>query len=200
MVQRYITNPLLVNRRKFDLRVFGMLTSFNGKLKGYFYEDGYLRTSSREFSLQNINSRIIHLTNDAIQKRAEDYGKFENGNKLSLQDFQKFLDSLKKGIRVDEDIMPQIRHLVAEAFRAVAVGKIDSRRRQHSFEIFGFDFMVDDEFHIYLIEANTNPCLETPCPLLSRIIPSMLDSAFRIAVDPFFPPPDGNSKRQGEAL
>lgn len=35
---------------------------------------------------------MIHLTNDAIQKKSEDYGKYENGNKISFSDFQRYLD------------------------------------------------------------------------------------------------------------
>jgi tubulin--tyrosine ligase len=30
---------------------------------------------------------MIHLTNDAIQKYSENYGKFEPGNKLSFDEF-----------------------------------------------------------------------------------------------------------------
>ena len=60
--------------------------------------------------------------------------------------------------------------------------------------------MIDEDFTVYLIEANTNPCLETNCSLLSRLIPGMLDSSFRIAVDPLLPPPDLNFKRAHEAL
>ena len=60
--------------------------------------------------------------------------------------------------------------------------------------------MIDDDFTVYLIEANTNPCLETNCSILSRIIPVMLDASFRIAVDPILPPPDLNFKRAHEAL
>jgi tubulin--tyrosine ligase len=43
-----------------------------------------MRTSSKEYSIKNTASKFIHLTNDAIQKRAEDYGKFESGNKVSF--------------------------------------------------------------------------------------------------------------------
>lgn len=60
-----------------------MVTSINGNLKGYFYEDGYIRTSSVEFDIDNLEDKFIHLTNDAVQKKADDYGKFENGNKVS---------------------------------------------------------------------------------------------------------------------
>lgn len=34
----------------------------------------------------------MHLTNDAIQKFSEDYGKYEPGNKISFNEFQKYLD------------------------------------------------------------------------------------------------------------
>ncbi len=37
IVQKYINNPLLYNRRKFDIRVFAFFSSVNGHLKGYFY-------------------------------------------------------------------------------------------------------------------------------------------------------------------
>jgi len=63
------------------------MTCINGNLKGYFYQEGYLRTSCREFSLANLSNKMVHLTNDSIQKKAEDYGKFEPGNKMSYIEF-----------------------------------------------------------------------------------------------------------------
>lgn len=66
LVQSYIKNPLLINKRKFDIRVYGMLVCQYGNLRGYFFEDGYLRTSSKEFTLDNFTNKYIHLTNDAI--------------------------------------------------------------------------------------------------------------------------------------
>lgn len=49
--------------------------------------------------------------------------------------------------------------------------------------------MIDEKFDTWLIEVNTNPCLELSCPLLARIIPNMVENALRIALDPIFPPP-----------
>ena len=82
--------------------------------------------------------------------------------------------------------------LTTDIFRAVH-GKLDPKRRVNTFEVFGLDFMIDDQFKIYLIEVNTNPCLELSSPLLARLIPTMLDNAFKIASDPLFPPPENFS-------
>lgn len=56
--------------------------------------------------------------------------------------------------------------------------------------------MIDDNFKVFLIEVNTNPCLELSSPLLARLIPSMLENAIRLAVDPIFPPPEHFSQRK----
>jgi D-alanine-D-alanine ligase-like ATP-grasp enzyme len=37
---------------------------------------------------------------------------------------------------------------------------IDPHRRKHCFEFFGYDFILDADFNVWLIEVNTNPCIE----------------------------------------
>ena len=56
-------------------------------LKAYFFQEGYLRTSCREFSTNDLDNKYVHLTNDAIQKKNPDYGKYETGNKISFEEF-----------------------------------------------------------------------------------------------------------------
>lgn len=46
--------------------------------------------------------------------------------------------------------------------------------RKHCFEIFGYDFMIDSEFKVWLIEVNTNPCLDESSPLLKKLLPRMI--------------------------
>ena len=197
-MQKYIEKPLLINGRKFDIRCYGLIASINGCLKGYFYRDCYFRTSSKEYSITNLSNRLIHLTNDAVQKHSDDYGKFENGNKLSVNDFQRYLDSNYASLSINfmRDIFSQIERLVADTYRAVS-SKIDPNRVHHSFELFGYDFMIDENFRVYLIEVNTNPCLEISCPLLARIIPEVVDNTFQLALDPLFQPGQFNFKDTG---
>jgi tubulin--tyrosine ligase len=42
------------------------MSSINGHLKGYFYEDAYIRTSCKEFDIYDVHNKFIHLTNDAV--------------------------------------------------------------------------------------------------------------------------------------
>ena len=82
IVQSYLEKPLLYHKRKFDIRHFMMITCVNGILKGYWYREGYIRTSSSEYTVK-VKDGKVHLTNDAVQKQMPDYGKYEKGNKLS---------------------------------------------------------------------------------------------------------------------
>jgi hypothetical protein len=65
---------------------------------------------------------------------------------------------------------------------------MNKANRKYCFEIFGYDFMLDYDLKPWLIEVNTNPCLEESNKLLKAIIPRMLDDAFRLTMDVLFPP------------
>ncbi len=69
--------------------------------------DGYIRTSCKEFNVQNLSNKFIHLTNDAIQKHSDDYGKFENANKLSFSDFDKYFETnTQVDVKFQRDFLP----------------------------------------------------------------------------------------------
>ena len=49
---------------------------------------------------------------------------------------------------------------------------------QKNFEIFGFDFILDTDFKVWLLEVNSKPSLNTNDPVLKSIIPDMLEECF----------------------
>jgi hypothetical protein len=81
-----------------------------------------------------------------------------------------------------------MKKMATDSIKAVS-RKIDPTKKHATFEIFGLDFMIDDVMKPWLIEVNTNPCLELSSPYLARLIPTMVENALKIAVDPLFPPP-----------
>lgn len=56
--------------------------------------------------------------------------------------------------------------------------------------------MIDENGKLYLIEINTNPDLTLCSPLVSRLIPQVLENSFRIAIDPLFPPPINHTSKK----
>ncbi len=51
-----------------------------------------------------------------------------------------------------------MKKLATDSIRATFTA-MDKNKKDLSFEIFGLDFLIDDNFKVWLIEANTNPCL-----------------------------------------
>lgn len=51
-----------------------------------------------------------------------------------------------------------MKKLATDAIRATYT-QMEKNKKEFSFEIFGLDFLIDDNFKVWLIEANTNPCL-----------------------------------------
>ena len=55
------------------------------------------------------------------------------------------------------------------------------------FELFGYDFLVDEDFRLWLIEVNTNPYLGIPNKFISELLPKMIDDMFELTLDTHFP-------------
>ena len=47
--------------------------------------------------------------------------------------------------------------------------------------------MIDSYFNVWLIEVNTNPCLEESSGLLSMLLPRMVEDMLKLTVDIVFP-------------
>jgi len=82
-----------------------------------------------------------------------------------------------------------MRKIATEAVKSTFLS-LDPNRKMHNFELFGMDYMIDVDLKPWLIEINTNPCLELSSPLLSKIIPTLIEQTIQICVDPLFPPPN----------
>ena len=62
-------------------------------------------------------------------------------------------------------------------------GKINLSKRTNCFEIFGYDFIIDENFQPFLLEINTNPGFEFSSPLIKMLLPRLIDDAFKLTID-----------------
>lgn len=81
-----------------------------------------------------------------------------------------------------------MKTMATDAAKSV-YSKISPKQQMHNFEIFGLDFMIDRNFKPWLIEINTNPCLDCSSSLLNRIIPYMIEQSLKLSLDVIYPPP-----------
>jgi len=65
--------------------------------------------------------------------------------------------------------------------------KLNPKNREHCFELFGYDFIIDEEYKVWLIEVNTNPCLEESSTILRMLLARMIDDMLKLTVDKLFP-------------
>ena len=186
ILQKYIEKPLLYYGRKCDMRIWVLLSH---QMKVFVFKEGHLKTCSAKFDINNNKDAFVHITNYSFQKHCDNFQKFELGNEVPFYDFQKFLDKFcpeDKKISVEKDIMSKIKEIVMLSLNSVKE-KINQNNRNFCFEIFGYDFMLDSQFNVYLIEINMNPGIEISSPWINVIIPRMIDDALRLTIDSIFP-------------
>ena len=185
IIQKYIEKPLLYKKRKCDIRIWVLLTQL---MKVYVFKEGHLKTCSIEYDLNSKNP-YTHITNYSFQKHNNNFQKFEKGNEVPFYEFQKFINENypEKNYKLNIDLMNKIKEIIYITMRSVR-NKINKNNRNYQFEIFGYDFMLDENFNVFLIEINTNPGLEESSPWIKIIVPRMLDDALRLTIDQLFEP------------
>jgi len=179
IIQKYIEKPFLYYGRKFDIRIWVLLTH---KMKAYMFKEGHLKVSSINYDLDSNNS-FIHLTNYSLQKYNKYFSKYEKGNEVSFETFQKYInDIIKKDINFKEYVYPQFIEIIRNTIKC-SKNIINPKNRENCFELMGYDFLLDEEFNVFLIEINTNPGLEISSEIIKILVPRMIDDALRLTVD-----------------
>eukprot|EP00768_Dysnectes_brevis_P005967 gnl/Dysnectes_brevis/4523_a6116_739.p1 GENE.gnl/Dysnectes_brevis/4523_a6116_739~~gnl/Dysnectes_brevis/4523_a6116_739.p1 ORF type:complete len:492 (+),score=22.32 gnl/Dysnectes_brevis/4523_a6116_739:21-1496(+) len=180
LVQKYIENPLLVEGRKFDLRVFALVRSDGS---AWVYRRGYARLASVPFEL-GIGCAAVHLTNNAVQKHMEEYDEEAN-----MYSFERLADVIAADASLPEakrggfwSSWRRIQSLVGLVLYT-AGSKLVSQTSDNCFELFGFDFMLDTDLKPWLIEVNCNPCMAFSSSTSRELLPLMLDDMFVHTMD-----------------
>ncbi|GMF14174.1 unnamed protein product [Phytophthora lilii] len=189
VAQKYIENPLLLCKRKFDIRQWVLVTGWD-PLTVWFNEDCYLRFSSEEYSMDDLSDQYVHLTNNSIQKYSDkfndvyatDDGEMQvEGNMWHSDDFKKFLSTkLGKPEIWDSKMHPRMKEIVVQSLQCV---QDMVQHRNNSCELYGYDFMVDENLQPWLIEVNSSPACDYSTPIAKRYVESGLSGIIKVVVD-----------------
>lgn len=155
VVQRYLQYPLLVGGKKFDMRLYALVTSFS-PLKVHQYRRGFARFTNSRYSSnpEDIYNGFVHLTNVAIQKTADNYDE-RTGGKMELQALKLFLIS-KYGVERIDALFWEMQMIILRSLLAVQPVMMHDR---HCFELYGYDIIIDQDLKPWLLEVNASPSL-----------------------------------------
>ena len=88
---------------------------------------------------------------------------------------------------MEEDFVTRMKDLVIDTFLSVRK-LMNPNKRGNSFELLGYDFMIDEDFRVWLIEVNSNPYIGIPNDYIAKLLPTMIDDMMKLVIDPVFPP------------
>ena len=125
VAQRYISDPLLIEKKKFDLRIYVLVTSCD-PLRIYLFQDGLVRFCTQDFvkpNKNNLNNTCMHLSNYSINKRSDDFSGSEDitgssGSKRSIKWFLSWLTD-EKGKHVAEKLWSKIGHICVKTILCI---------------------------------------------------------------------------------
>jgi len=155
VVQRYIENPQLIGGKKFDLRLYVLVTSYS-PLTVYIYRAGFCRFSGYRYNThaKNLGDTYVHLTNAAIQKTAPGYDAGA-GCKWPLRNYKMYLIA-KYGLQATDRMFNAVEELAINSLFSVQKVMINDK---HCFEMYGYDILIDDTLKPWLIEVNASPSI-----------------------------------------
>ena len=74
MVQQYKQFPYLIEKKKFDFRIYVLVTQVIPEVHCFMYKDGLARFATEEYNKSANNENLfMHLTNYAINKESEKF-------------------------------------------------------------------------------------------------------------------------------
>jgi len=165
LISKYVTNPHLINGKKYDLRIYVLVTGLK-PLRIYINKEGLARIAAEKFSLNedNYSNSFVHLTNTGVNKNSKEYVfaqdfNSENANKLSLHTYQRYLSKEKANYDLIWKKIKDIAIKTVISGHKNLVEKLDefNLNDRSFFNLYGYDIIIDDKYQPYLLEVNRRP-------------------------------------------
>ncbi|NXN57556.1 TTL11 polyglutamylase, partial [Rynchops niger] len=197
VVQEYICKPLLVDKLKFDIRLYVLLKSLE-PLEIYIAKDGLSRFCTEPYqepTLKNLHQVFMHLTNYSLNIHSGNFIHSDNVNTGSKRTFSSILCRLSSRGADVKKLWSDIISLVIKTIIAltpelkvyyqsdIPAGKPGPT----CFQILGFDILLMNNLKPMLLEVNANPSMRIEheqelSPGVFENVPSPVDEEVKVAV------------------
>ncbi|XP_039722637.1 tubulin polyglutamylase TTLL11 isoform X3 [Pteropus medius] len=197
VVQEYICKPLLIDKLKFDIRLYVLLKSLD-PLEIYIAKDGLSRFCTEPYqepSSKNLHHIFMHLTNYSLNIHSGNFVHSDSTSTGSKRTFSSILCRLSsKGVdikKVWSDIISLvIKTVIALTPELKVFYQSDipaGRPGPTCFQILGFDILLMKNLKPVLLEVNANPSMRIEheqelSPGVFENVPSLVDEEVKVAV------------------
>jgi hypothetical protein len=184
IAQKYILNPLLLEQRKSELRIYWMIACLE-PLQVLIFHEGTVRLNSLPFKLAELDNTLIHVTNVHQQHKHPEFDS-ETVLKWSFEDLGRYVaDTLRLTDEhfIDQELKPQLKQQLAFVVRASLEALRAHPINGLFFGLFGADIILDDQLRPWLTEVQKGPALDFDDPIKQRVIPPMLTEAVSIVTE-----------------
>ena len=167
LLNKYITNLDLINNKKYDLRLYILVTGLK-PLRIYFYQEGLIRIAAKKYTLneESIKNRFIHLTNTGVNSANEDFIVPDNSSneEANIWNLKMYVKRLKK-LNIDfNEFKQKINDIIIKSIISV-YEKLTSEQTKNNlndinfYDLLGYDIIIKKNFEPILLEINSGPSI-----------------------------------------
>ena len=142
IMQKYIMNPLLINKKKCHLRVYGLICKNKEQCSAYIYKKGYIYVADKKYSKERFFDPEIHITTSCNNLEfPKEFNKRFGMNKFEAKIYPQLVKIMKDSISV--------------SYNELFCPNSDVKDYL-CYKMISYDIIIDNNFQAYLMEANSN--------------------------------------------
>ncbi|KAJ1923937.1 tubulin--tyrosine ligase [Tieghemiomyces parasiticus] len=180
VVQAYVDRPLLLaGGRKFHIRAYVLAL---GAVEVFLWRDMLCLFAPHRYTLDDLTDHGVHLTNTCLQT---DRPEFDESRAVysfwddlpTLTNAQGEQALTREALEAAFDQMKAVLH---DLFDAVMSETTTFQARQNCFELFGFDFLLDERYGVHLLEANAFPDFKQTGTRLQPVVEGLFEASAQL--------------------
>ncbi|XP_059214335.1 tubulin polyglutamylase TTLL11 isoform X3 [Centropristis striata] len=197
VVQEYIQRPLLIDKLKFDIRLYVLLKSLQ-PLEIYIAKEGLTRFCTEPYqepSQKNLSHVFMHLTNYSLNVHSGNFVHSDSQSTGSKRTLSSVLYRLAaKGVDIKKVWSDIIALVIKTSIAVVPELRVyyqadipPGKPGPTCFQILGFDILLMKNLKPVLLEVNSNPSMrieheQEVAPGVFEYVPSPVDEEVKVSV------------------